>query len=344
MSGTLTVPTVLNNLGQGNQFLSIIDGDFSAITVYVNAREITVDVAANRPAFGVKGRYYFATDTSGGTLYQDTGSAWQQIAPGLTQQVAVVPQCLVGLTLSNDSGTPNTILDVAAGAASSDDATIANRIIMTMGALTGTTGGTWVVGTGQPKLDAGTVGNNQTWHVFVIERVDTLVVDILFSLSATAPTMPTNYTKKRRVGAFRTSGAAAIIPFVQDGDYFRLKTSVLDVNTNNPGTAAVTATLASVITGVRVFALVNWMPRQGDNSQVTLYVSDLDANDEAPSTTAAPLASIGENFVAVGQAAAEMRTRTNTSAQVRYRLSLSSAATDIRAATLGWIDRRGQDA
>jgi len=35
--------------------------------------------------------------------------------------------------------------------------------------------------------------------------------------------------------------------------------------------------------------------------------------------------------------------RTNTSAQIRYRLSASASDIKIGLVTLGWIDRRGRD-
>lgn len=38
---------------------------------------------ANRPTAGIAGRLYFATDDGGGTLYRDTGLAWEQIAGAL---------------------------------------------------------------------------------------------------------------------------------------------------------------------------------------------------------------------------------------------------------------------
>src|SRR6266851_5333843 len=53
---------------------------------------------------------------------------------------------LAGCGLSNDGVTPNTTLDVAAGYAMADDGTLP----MVLTAITGTTGGTFVVGTGQP--------------------------------------------------------------------------------------------------------------------------------------------------------------------------------------------------
>lgn len=44
------------------------------------------DVLANRPAFGVPGRLYYATDTD--TLYRDTGSAWETWTMGAGGSVA----------------------------------------------------------------------------------------------------------------------------------------------------------------------------------------------------------------------------------------------------------------
>lgn len=36
---------------------------------------------ASRPAFGVQGRIYWATDVDGGTAYYDTGAAWKDVIP-----------------------------------------------------------------------------------------------------------------------------------------------------------------------------------------------------------------------------------------------------------------------
>lgn len=250
---------------------------------------------------------------------------------------------LTGLAMSNSGAN----LSVAVGACASDDATIANRVAMSLtSALIGTTAATFVVGNNQPKLDAGAVGNNQTWHVFVIKRVDTGVVDILFSQSATAPTLPANYTKQRRIGAFLTDGAATIRTFTQDGDEFLHLSPLLDVNTTNPGTAAVTAAL-TVPSGVKLKAILNVFvdPTTSGTNAFFAYLSALDTTDLAPSTTASPLVSFkgagGGNGFTGGDGPVQVRT--NTSAQIRYRMGTASGAADvIRIATLGWIDRRGR--
>ena len=45
---------------------------------------------------------------------------------------------------------------------------------------------------------------NTDYYVYLIKRVDTDVVDAIFSASATAPTLPTNYTLFRRIGSIST--------------------------------------------------------------------------------------------------------------------------------------------
>lgn len=50
-------------------------------------------LAASRPAAAAtnNGWFYFATDTSGGTLYQSNGSSWLQLAPGVSSAGGVSP-------------------------------------------------------------------------------------------------------------------------------------------------------------------------------------------------------------------------------------------------------------
>src|SRR5437016_2048387 len=160
---------------------------------------------------------------------------------------------LAGLTMSNDGTNPNTVIDTAAGVANADDATT----LMTLPAFTKNANGAWAVGTGTGCLDPGSSLADNTWyHLFVIAWVDTGVVDELCSTSATAPTLPTNYTKKRRIGSFKTDGAAHILAFSQLGDEFIWATPVTDVSFSTLGTTATTFTLASVPVGVQVNALV----------------------------------------------------------------------------------------
>jgi len=247
---------------------------------------------------------------------------------------------LFGLTLSNSGVDAVNDIVVAVGEACSDNAIISRNQYFLQSSLTKQLDAAWAVGTNAGMLDTGSIANT-TYHIYLIMRGDTGVVDVLASTSASAPTMPANYSDKRRIGSIIRSGGT-ILPFTQDGDLFLLTTPVLDVDTTNPGTSAVTPTL-TVPAGIRVRAMLNiWWESTSDATFDHLYVSDPAATDQAPSITAAPLAQFtaNSNVDAMGQ----LIVRTNTSRQVRYRANVSTASTIVRIATLGWFDRRGKDA
>ena len=128
--------------------------------------------------------------------------------------------------------------------------------LLTLGTAIAKTTASWAVGTATGGLDTGAIATNTWYHFYVIRRPDTGVVDVLFSLSASSPTLPANYTQFRRIGAGRTNASSQWIRFFQDGDLFQWETPLLDVDVTSPGTAAVTRTL-TVPTGVRVAAIVN---------------------------------------------------------------------------------------
>lgn len=236
-----------------------------------------------------------------------------------------------GLTLSNDVGTPNTVYDIAAGQATSDDATT----LMTLASAYTKTTGAWAVGTGNGSLDTGAVANSTWYHVFVIERTDTSVVDLLISTSATAPTMPTNYTKKRRIGSFFTSGAAAIIGFVQHGNTFLWKTPINTLNATSPGATTAVSQTVSVPPGVIVEFIGSALVTNAATTTF-VYYSDLATTDTAAAGGAFTFATGLVNEAPGGQ----IRIFTNTSQQIRMR---NANAGDVnRLVSLGWVDLRGR--
>lgn len=122
---------------------------------------------------------------------------------------------LYGLTLANNGSDATNDIDIAAGSAR-DAADTDNMVLGS--ALTKRLDANWAVGTNQGGLDTGSKANSTWYYVWLIKRADTGVVDVLFSASASSPTMPANYTIKRLVGFFRTDGSAAIEAFTQIGD------------------------------------------------------------------------------------------------------------------------------
>lgn len=233
-----------------------------------------------------------------------------------------------GVILSNNGSDATNDIDIAAGVAR--DASNAVNLALAS-ALTKRLDAAWSVGTGNGGLDTGSIAN-ATYHVWLIKRSDTGVVDVLFSTSASSPTMPTNYTHKRRIGSFIRTGGA-ITPFVQDGNSFVLKTITQDIDAATPGASAVTRTLGSVPTGIRV----QWIGTVRLSMADYVLISDLSATDVACNSAAFSLNNDGAGGGAVVQC------MTNTSAQVRSRMENGTIAS-LRMLTSGWIDRRGEDA
>jgi hypothetical protein len=244
---------------------------------------------------------------------------------------AALRSYLAGLTLST-AGSSATF-SVAAGIAA--DST--NVDMLTLAASISKTTGAWAVGTGNGALDTGAIAASTWYHVWLIKRTDTSVVDVLVSLSATAPTMPTSYTEKRRIGSMKTNGSSQWTSFVQLGDEFLWGTSVLDVNVTTLGTTATLYTL-SVPTSVQVRARCRGYVTGGSTFQAVLITSP----DETSQAVNVPVGNgTGINPVAsAAQYFGELQVRTNTSGQVRAIANLAS--TNLTVVTYGWFDDRGK--
>jgi len=258
----------------------------------------------------------------------------------VTVSSSVAPRGHIGgLTLSNNVTDATNDIDIATGEATSSDTGI--TMILVDG-ITKRLDASWAVGTNQGGLDTGSIAN-ATYHVFLIKRSDTGVVDVLFSTSATAPTMPSSYDLKRRIGSIMRI-SATIVPFSQFGDEFLLKLPVREVATSNPGTSAVESTLSTSPSGIKVNALIT-VVLLTDNATETNHclITSLDQTDTAPSSSVYTI--VGKNTIAASTVTADsvyLSIRTNTSKQVRYRLSTSVADVRIEIMLHGWIDYRGK--
>lgn len=270
--------------------------------------------------------YTLGTLTAGGGVQVTNAS-------GAITLAAIERSYLSGFTMSTAGS--STTMSVAPGQAT--DST--NAAIITLGSSINKTTAAWSVGTGNGCLDTGAIAINTWYHFFAIKRPDTGVVDVLCGTSTT-PGVPANYTLARRIGSGLTDASANWTAFSQVGDEFLWSAAVLNVNSTNPGTAAISSTL-SVPTGVNVRAIVNQTLTTGAGGASACLLSALDAADAAASTSSLPLANI---YAPVsGVSANRLEVRTNTSAQIRRRCSFSDANVIHRIAAIGWIDRRGRD-
>lgn len=238
-----------------------------------------------------------------------------------------------GLILSNDAGDTEHDIEVSVGACRDKDD---SGDIELTSAITKRIDASWSAGDGNGGLDTGSVAADTWYHVFAM--MVNGVADACFSTSASAPTMsPGPIYRYRRIGSVLTDGSANIIAFTQFGDQFLWMTPMEDANAVSVGTSAVTCVL-SVPNGIQVLAICNWTSTFKSATTHYAYFSSPDVTDNAvtsPSTTHQGPGATEPNDIG-------LNLRTDTSAQVRIRASVTGSAYYIN--TAGWIDLRGKDA
>lgn len=231
-----------------------------------------------------------------------------------------------GFNVSNSVGTPNSVLDIAAGFCV--DSTNATAITGT--AFTKSTAGTWTAGTGNNGMGAGLTIANSTWyHVFAI--INAGAFDVYFDTSITAANAPASTTAFRRIGSFRTNGSAQILAFTQYGQAIHWTANYQDF----AGTAPTGATLLTLT--VPPGLVVQPILLAGVLS-ATIGV-DYDVWSPATgSTTSRPeMRTQTQNAGSSYSWVTSSSVITNTSAQVYHNASSGTNTSQLN--TKGWIDR-----
>lgn len=237
-----------------------------------------------------------------------------------------------GVVISNNSTDATNDIDIATGAAR-DDGNTADMVLAS--AITKRLDASWAVGTGNGGLDTGSIANT-TYHVWLIKRSDTDVVDVLFSTSATSPTMPANYDLKRRIGSIIRTGGA-IVPFrtmeIAGGGVEFLRN--VPINNLDEATQSSSGTLRtlSIPTGVQFHGIISGYVAD-DNGNPRLLITSPDQADTAAAGSLFTSAALADDFGSF-----QLNVRTNTSAQIRTRI-VSTGDAVISLITHGWIDHR----
>lgn len=252
--------------------------------------------------------------TTSGTLYADA---------------SYHPNAIGGLTLSNDSTSPNSVLDIAAGAAT--DST--NTYLIKIAAFTKSTAGAWASGSGSNGMGNGLTIAASTWyHVCLAYNGGT--PDIWFDTSATCANKPSGISGSnyRRIGSFKTDSSSHILAFTQFGDDFVWSATVSDFNTSAP--TSVTAETLSVPSGVKVWARFRATFDTAGLQSVLFY-----SPDQSTQTLNSPTGNVSLTTDSSINMAGDYMVRTNTSGQIEV---IASAAGSLAIATYGWVDRRGR--
>lgn len=318
--------------------LTIANGSGATVRVAINNALDTLGSSSkggSRPADAAAGRLWIDHDTPSSTEWTvNIFDGATDIRIGSLDALndmflvsgAALRGLIAGLTLSNNGLDPTNDIDIAAGQATDDGVSV----VMRLGTgITKRLDGGWSAGTGGGGLDTGTKANGTWYHVWLIRRPDTGAVDALFSTSATSPTMPTNYTQKRRIGAVRTSGTGAIIPFTQFDDEFRWLAVPTDVNVSNLGTSYTNYTV-SVPLGVAVEAVLQGT-FTGSTTNAELYIS-------RPGETDAAGIAVARMVSAATLAFGQIRVRTNALSQVQAKSG--AASSQLTLGVVAWFDRR----
>jgi hypothetical protein len=237
---------------------------------------------------------------------------------------------ITGLTLSAVGGTGT--FGIAVGQATDEG----NTEAMVLGSAYTKTTAAWAVGSGNGSLDTGSIAANTWYHVFLIKRTDTGVVDVLISANATTPTMPGSYALKRRIGSMRTDGSSQWSKFFQYGDDFTWDVPIASYINGSVGATRITNVTCRTPIGLRLEAKIS-ANVYNISTNTFWIINSVEQADTAPASNSmfTVTGSVG-NYTA-----STLRIRTNTNAEIAARSDTGSSI--LIVVTNGWIDRRGKD-
>lgn len=244
-----------------------------------------------------------------------------RLASGVPIVGTSIPRTYIaGLTYANNVADATNDIDISAGMCS--DST--NVDIISLSAITKQSDVAWAVGSGNGGLDTGAVGNND-YYIWAIKRVDTQVTDALFSLSSTAPTMPTSYTLKKLIGWVKRTGGTIVAFHTYEKESGGLEMTwdvpTLDINLANTLTTARRTDAVKVPLNITTIAHLNVSIFDAGSASIN-WVCCPDQTDAAPSGSIAPLANLSP---ALGLTdTAQLKIRTSSTGTIAARSTLAT--------------------
>ncbi|MBX5172768.1 hypothetical protein HJB84_23355 [Rhizobium sp. NZLR1b] len=311
-AATLTL-TAAATLGANWHYCVMADG--GDVTIDPNGSE-TIDGAAK---LILKDGYSVEIICSGGAFF--TNKLFARIQSKADS--SAVGDFIVGLTLSNNVGSPNTHIDFAAGSARTGSSFVSSAT-----SLTKRVTGTFAAGTGAGGLDAGAIAANATYFAYALRKDADLSFDIVLSTSATiggvTTTLLIGYSIVKCIGVVLTDASSLIRQFVMyPRDEYTFVTPVKDaVNVAISTTSTLLA--LTMPNGVKVKAKLRFEFTSSATTNAALL------SDPAQGALVAGAGSDGANVgtiqVASGFAVGSQEIWTNTSRQIRMTLGGSTGS------------------
>ncbi|KAF5881492.1 hypothetical protein [Rhizobium sp. PEPV16] len=227
---------------------------------------------------------------------------------------SAVGDFVVGLILSNNSGSPNTHVDFAAGSARSG-----SSFVSSSSSITKRINGTFAAGTGTGGLDTGSVAANTTYFTYALRKDNDQTFDVVLSTSATIAgvntMLLTGYTIVKCIGVVLTDASSNIRPFIlYPRDEYTFVTPVKDaVNAAISTTSTLLA--LTVPNGVKIKAKLRFQYTSTATTASALF------SDPSQGILAASIGNDGGNVgavqVASNYAIGSADIWTNTNKQIR---------------------------
>jgi hypothetical protein len=311
--------------------LTLVTGQWH-VTVVADGGDVTIDPNGAETIDGaatlVVPNGYSALIVCNGSAFFSNKLATTVKALSTSLSAFAPPGHIYGLALSNNSSDATNDIDIATGSAASD---AASPTMMTLAsALTKRIDANWAVGTNQGGLDTGSVADGTYW-IWLIQRSDTGVVDALLSASATAPTMPASYDRKRRIAPIiRASGAILAFSYNSYSKYWEYSGATTDTST---------ISTSPVLRTVKVPVGVPVMARFGvavSNTSTGLMSIVNHWNPALGATLPNGRSGVGHVFVNTNTSQSmqyDFDTVTNSSAQI-YNLATTTGGSTLTAYTL----------
>ena len=240
------------------------------------------------------------------------------------QGISYLPQ---KITITNNATDANNDIDFSNGNFIFDD--FSGQAYVP--AMTKRLDANWTAGTNQGGLDTGTKTANTFYHCFAIYNSTTHASDFLFSASPTSPTLPSGFTKKRKIASLRTN----VSNNIRNGNYvffsncysFEYQTKILFFQDTTSTTGTIVDTECPAFVTAEIIA--NQSSSGGDCSTL---ITSLDLNDEAPVHASYASISSAANY----NGATTLFVRTNSLGEIRKRSSSVSGTLSLR--TKGWTE------
>lgn len=213
----------------------------------------------------------------------------------------------VRMILSNNSGAPNTTIDIAAGQVYAQD----NKSL--------------IVNDSTIQATLSSPANNTWYRVFILGGSGVTAQGTI-TTSAT-PTLPAGYTLYRRIGWIHTDGSGNIFAFVQNGQYFVWKAAKVD----RAGGAVPTSRTLQTMTAPPNTICQFYIRNATAGGAVRAWVKPTFFTDAAASDSNLTVICVGSQNMSYDEV------QLDNSSQLAYRSD--STNLQIWLQTSGWIDQ-----